>query len=108
MNASFDKPKAPPRDYFVPNFGVDHDILTNHNSLNEAEKITGHHWNFEFCEEGKPCNPALWTKYNYKPELSDEVKETEESIGQAEDTVGKELTVTDVKFVDDQYSYASD
>jgi len=27
MSASFATPKAPPRDYFVPNFGADKDII---------------------------------------------------------------------------------
>tara|TARA_B110000503_G_scaffold87341_1_gene132712 strand:+ start:57 stop:509 length:453 start_codon:yes stop_codon:yes gene_type:complete len=99
--------KSHPIDYKVPNFGVDTDIKDNKNSLNAAEEQRNHHWNFEFCEEGKPCNPALWTKYNFKPELSEDVKATEESIGQAEDTIGHELTVNDVRFVDDQYTYAS-
>ena len=100
-------PKGHPVDYKVPNFGVDTDILTSKNSLAAAEEQRNHKWNFEFCEKDKPCNPALWTKYNFKPELSEDVKDTEASIGQAEETLGKELTVTDVRFVDDQYTYAS-
>jgi len=30
--------------YPVPNFGRDHDINTNFNSLDRAEEIVGHHW----------------------------------------------------------------
>jgi hypothetical protein len=30
-----------PKDYVVPNFGVDRDILTTNNSLKVAEKSTG-------------------------------------------------------------------
>jgi hypothetical protein len=41
MNASFDKPKAPPRDYFVPNFGVDHDIKMTDLNIGEAEAQHG-------------------------------------------------------------------
>ena len=39
-------PKAPEvgfkHDYFVPNFGLDHDVLGTTNSKNTAEAITGH------------------------------------------------------------------
>jgi len=39
-------------DYPVPNFGVDHDVLANHNSLEIAEKQLGHKWTWE--EHKKP------------------------------------------------------
>ena len=81
-------PEGHPMDYFVPNFGVDADILANKKSLEIAEKTTGHKWEFKFCEKGKPCNPALWTKYNFAPELSDDVKSTQDSISLAEDQIG--------------------
>jgi hypothetical protein len=42
--ATFKKPKGHPVDYPVPNFGVDHDILTTQNNLKAAEKSTGHTW----------------------------------------------------------------
>jgi hypothetical protein len=42
FHATFKKPAPPPRNYFVPNFGVDSDILTTHSSLKQAEKETGH------------------------------------------------------------------
>ena len=102
-------PKGHPVDYFVPNFGVDHDIKTNENSLAIAEKERGHKLYIEDCSDtkGKPCNPALWTKYNYAPEISDEVTDTQNSISLAEDQVGHEFTAQDVRFVDDKYTYAS-
>lgn len=37
MQASFKKPKGHPVDYFVPNFGVDKDILTTQRHIKEAE-----------------------------------------------------------------------
>ena len=33
-----------PMDYFVPNFGVDHDIIHTENSAKQAEKQLGHNW----------------------------------------------------------------
>ena len=41
MHASFDKPATPPRDYFVPNFGVDHDIKMTDLNIGEAEEQHG-------------------------------------------------------------------
>jgi hypothetical protein len=38
FQATFDQPVAPPRDYFVPNFGVDHDIKMTDLNLVEAEE----------------------------------------------------------------------
>jgi len=37
-------PPPPPRDYFVPNFGMDHEIKTSISDLNEAEHTNGK-WN---------------------------------------------------------------
>ena len=104
-------PKSHPVDYFVPNFGVDQDIKDNHNSLAIAEKQRGHKLFIENCKEEdgtkKPCNPALWTMYNFAPEQSDDVKDTANSISLAEEQIGHELTVQDVAFVDDKYTYKS-
>jgi len=38
MQATFAKPVAPPRDYFVPNFGVDKDIVMTDLNIGEAEE----------------------------------------------------------------------
>jgi len=38
LHATFKEPVAPPRDYFVPNFGVDHDIKMTDLNLAEAEE----------------------------------------------------------------------
>ena len=34
------------KNYFVPNFGRDHEINQNFNSLKIAEEQLGHHWDF--------------------------------------------------------------
>jgi len=36
-NAGAKPATAPPRDYFVPDFGADHDIVTTQNHLSAAE-----------------------------------------------------------------------
>ena len=44
INASFDEPKAPPRDYFVPNFGKDSDIINAESSIASSEATIGTTW----------------------------------------------------------------
>jgi hypothetical protein len=43
LNASFENKKAPvnPRDYFVPNFGIDRDITDSLSNLKKQEKKHG-------------------------------------------------------------------
>jgi len=42
MAASFKAPKPHPQNYFVPNFGLDHDILAAQKSTKDAEKKFDH------------------------------------------------------------------
>ena len=42
LNATLDPPKPPPRDYFVPNFGVDSDIKLTTLDIGEAEAQHDH------------------------------------------------------------------
>jgi hypothetical protein len=42
LSASFKAPKGHPVDYFVPNFGLDHEILTSQSNLDESEKVHNH------------------------------------------------------------------
>jgi hypothetical protein len=44
--------KSHPMNYFVPNFGADHDINHNHASLDWAEKSLNHVW--KDAKKGKP------------------------------------------------------
>jgi len=32
------------KDYFVPNFGVDHDVITTQSNLKNAETTLNHNW----------------------------------------------------------------
>ena len=41
-----------PVDYFVPNFGVDHDIKNTQKHVADAEKSIGHKWEPKLDEEG--------------------------------------------------------
>ena len=44
INASFDKPKTPERNYFVPNFGKDKDMIDAENSIASSEATLGKTW----------------------------------------------------------------
>ena len=52
------KKKSHPVDYFVPNFGADHEIAANDGSLNWAEKYLKHHW--IPAEKPKPEDPIMY------------------------------------------------
>lgn len=47
------KPKSHPVDYYVPNFGVDRDIMNTHDSIKHAEKRLGH----ELYSDWKKSDP---------------------------------------------------
>ena len=61
MNASFDAKKAPsiPRNYFVPNFGVDRDIISSLDNL-ETEEVKLGKWSLdgEDPKANAPTNSA--------------------------------------------------
>jgi len=42
LQATFEKPKGFKKDYVVPNFGADHDLITLNKNLENAEKAAGH------------------------------------------------------------------
>lgn len=44
MNASFRQPKGNPVDYWVPNFGVDSDIIDAQQHIADAETLLKHTW----------------------------------------------------------------
>ena len=46
-------PKGYPTDYFVPNFGVDHEIVATHKHMGDAEKRLKHKWVLKKDEDDK-------------------------------------------------------
>jgi len=87
-------PKSHPVDYPVPNFGaVDSDIATGFNSLEQAEKINKHKWNFTFYDT--PINPAKKTLYNFNMKLADDVIASKNSLNQAEEQLGAPMVIWD-------------
>ena len=76
MNATFDYKAIPgwqdiPRDYPVPDFGMDHDIVNSLNDLKITEKRLNHQWNPVYNDEKKfwenmPAAAAN-SSYTYAP-----------------------------------------
>ncbi len=75
-------------DYPVPNFGQDREIKDNFNSLNIAEKINQHHWDFKL--EKPPLNPAKKTLYNFAPTLDEDIKDSQKNLKDTEGVLGQE------------------
>ena len=76
------KKGAYPKDYFVPNFGTDREIIDNHEDIKVAEGMIGHHWKFDL--EKPPVNPAKKTLYDDKPALDEEIIDSRTNLKQTE------------------------
>jgi len=64
-----------PMNYFVPNFGMDRDVLATEANEKVASALIGHAWAFKTPESWeKYRNRAKDTEYNFDPELSEEAK----------------------------------
>lgn len=59
LHASFEDSKNPlnPRNYFVPDFGVDHDILHVQHAIDISEKKLKHTLDASFDATKNPVNP---------------------------------------------------
>jgi hypothetical protein len=79
------KPKDPPRNYFVPNFGQDNEINENKESLKLAESMIGHTFDFP---NAKWKNPAKDTDYNFRMALDEDVISTQKNLADSENKLG--------------------
>jgi hypothetical protein len=77
-------------DYFVPDFGVDSDILDTTHSILNAE-LTHHRKLIMGTKESKQRykNMAKQVDYNFKPELSDDIKDSQSNLKNAEKSLGE-------------------
>jgi len=59
LHADFGATKNPvnPRNYVVPDFGVDESIIRTTNSIAQAEKAVGSKLNASFADSKNPVNP---------------------------------------------------
>ena len=79
------------KDYFVPNFGVDHDINVNMNSLAVAEKQLGRKMKFPDGKYKKK-DPV---EYKMSPKLDGDIITTQKNIGDSESTLGHKWKFSD-------------
>jgi len=69
-----DKSKDYPMNYKVPNFGNDEsDVITTWNSLEVAEAMRNHNWDYDPDAVPKPEEPV---KYDNEPELDQDIIDT--------------------------------
>ena len=80
------------KNYFVPNFGVDHDIITNHKSLDIAEKQLQHHWDFP---TGEYKNKKV-VEYKTGEPLDEDIVVTGKNLKSTEKLLGHNWKVTEV------------
>ena len=73
----YKQPEGPPQhpmDYFVPNFGMDHDVLATETDEKVASALVGHAWNFKTPESWEKWrNRAKDVDYNFDPKLDGEM-----------------------------------
>lgn len=90
MQASFAQPAAPPRDYFVPNFGVDKDVIATQKHIKQIEKREGHEFNPEtlkpFVPEMPPPIPDLGVDADILTTHKN-LKDSEKDLGHSWDLV---------------------
>jgi hypothetical protein len=61
-------------DYFVPNFGMDRDVINTLADERVATALTGHAWSFKTPESWEKWrNRAKDVDYNFDPALSEDM-----------------------------------
>jgi hypothetical protein len=86
------KIKTHPMDYFVPDFGVDHDIQAAHSAIAQAETQLNHKWVPQEVKDGAD-------KDYFVPNfgVDQDIKDTNASLDTSEGTVGHTWTPTQDK-----------
>lgn len=82
------KAADPPRDYFVPNFGKDRDLVINDINLDQAQKQHGHVLQATF--EKPKGHPVDYKVPNFG--VDKEILATQKHIGEAEKKLGKKFS----------------
>lgn len=81
-------------DYFVPNFGADHDINENFESIKLAESMVGHEFQIgSAASKKKWANKAKDADYNFRPALDGDVIATQKNLADAEDKLGHKWVI---------------
>lgn len=92
MQASFEKPKGHPVDYFVPNFGPqDVDIADTWHHTQETEAALGHVMTASFKDP--KGHPKDYFVPNFGPQESD-IKDTQDHIASSESSLNHVMTAS--------------
>jgi len=79
-------------DYFVPNFGMDKDIIATEQNEKVASALVGHGWAFKTPESWEKWrNRAKDTDYNFDPALSDDMITAQNSAKIAENQYNRNI-----------------
>jgi len=82
-------PKPPPMDYFVPNFGMDHNIIASEEDEKIASALVGHAWAFKTPESWEKWrNRAKDVDYNFDPSLSQDMQTSLSNMNNATQEYG--------------------
>ena len=74
-----------PRDYFVPSFGMDKDILATQEDERVASALLGHAWQIKTPESFEMHNMrSTNTDYNFDPDLEEDMIDSQASTTWAE------------------------
>jgi len=88
------KPRGYKINYFVPNFGVDADIMDSHASLANSEDMLSHKLIMgTAASKAKWANPAKDVDYNFAPKLDGDMVSTAKNLGDAETSIGHKWTI---------------
>ena len=99
------KPLGYDLNYPVPNFGVDHDILTNHHSLDLAEKALSHKLVMATdASKAKWHNVAKDTDYNFAPKLDGDIRVSQKNLADSEANLGHKWVIDDLQIDSDMSS----
>merc|ERR1711971_317152 len=71
-----------PKDYGVPSFGMDRDIMGSLQNLNVAEGIVKHQW--KGIDKEKYHNPAKKVMYNFAPNLDGDIIDSKANLAATE------------------------
>lgn len=79
-----------PRDYFVPSFGMDRDIMNTQENERVASELVGHAWSFKTPESAEKYKVrSMYTAYNMNPDLEDDMVDSQASTSWAENEYGR-------------------
>tara|TARA_B110000285_G_scaffold221619_1_gene274821 strand:+ start:151 stop:537 length:387 start_codon:yes stop_codon:yes gene_type:complete len=90
--SQYKQPEGPPQhpmDYFVPNFGMDKDIIATETDEKVASALVGHAWSFKTPESWEKWrNRAKDVDYNFDPALSGDMVTSLDNMNNATQQYG--------------------